>query len=463
MSDTISKPAIKRHFDRREALKLGAFTAATGTAFTQSLGLMNAAVAQDANDYKALVCVFLHGGNDQSNLVIPTSTREYSAYFNARPSLALQQSEVLSLSPRNFSGPTLGMHPSMVNMRRLFNQGHVALQANVGTLAFPVTKAEFEANSRPLPFQLFSHSDQQGQWQTGIPDASSRTGWMGRIADLLVNSYNATDAIPISMSIAGNNMMQVGANTIQYQMSTQGALYMGAYYGNGMFWRNKPQEAVRKILLQERTHLLEAGHNAIIKRAITNEAKVNLALEAATPLRTVFPDTYLGEQARIVSRLIGVNRALGQKRQIFFIAIGGWDFHDDLLIEQADRLSELDGALNALYNATVELGLANNVTTFTASDFGRALQHNGRGSDHGWGAHHLVMGGAVQGRRVYGQWPDVALDAATDAGQGRLIPTTAVDQYAATLARWFGVPDAEIATIMPNISRFATSNLGFMG
>jgi uncharacterized protein (DUF1501 family) len=459
---TMKSPYIDKGLNRRAALKFATLGAAAGTPFATNLGLMGTAAAQNARDYKALVCVFLYGGNDQSNLLMPRSGSAYQAYYNARPSLAHTQGEMLAINPAGFTGPPLGLSPHMPRLKALFDQGRMAMMANVGTLAYPVTKAQFEANSRPLPFQLFSHSDQSGQWQTGVPDQASRTGWLGRIGDLISSGYNDPGAISMAISLNGNNTIQIGNTTLQYQLTTDGPVTSWGLRGGFGFWDGNARAALQTLLTQQRSHLFENGLNLINDRAIKAEALVNDALEKITPLTTAFPDNSLGDQAKMAARMMRANAQLGQRRQIFFLASGGWDFHDDLRTDQAANLAELDGALSALYAATVEMGLASNVTTFTASDFGRALQHNGRGSDHGWGGHHMILGGAVKGNRIYGTFPTVALDSADDGGQGRLIPTTSVDQYAATLARWFGVSPSDLSLVMPNLSRFSSQDLGFM-
>lgn len=459
---TPTSPYIYKGLNRREAIKATAIGGFAGSGLASTLGMFNSVAAATATDYKALVCCYLFGGNDQSNTIIPASGSAYDSYQAARPSLALATDAILPISPQAYSGPPLAFSPHLVGLRNLFEQGHCAVTANLGTLAYPTTKAAYDAGTVALPFQIFSHSDQTNQWQTGLPDAVSRTGWMGRIGDLLASSYNASNSLSMAMSLAGNNMMQVGQDIIQYQLNPSGPIAIEPYYGGGPFWGDIPTQNIKTLLTQPRAHLMESTLSGLINRAISSESLLTNALAAAPALQTVFPDTYLGQQAKMVAQMIGINQTLGQRRQMFFISAGGYDMHSDLLNGHREVLTELDQALTALYNATVELGLASNVTTFTASDFGRALQYNGDGSDHGWGSHHFMIGGAVRGRRVYGQFPTVALDGPEDAGQGRLIPTTSTDQYISTLARWFGVSMGDIATIVPNIGRFATSDLGFL-
>ncbi len=454
---------IHRSIARRDFLRHASrLSAIAGTPIAMNLMAAGAASAQSAGDHKALVCIFLAGGNDHSNTVVPRSGSGYSSYQQARPSLALPAANLLSIDPTGYTGNPLGLHPSLAAIQPLFNQQRVALMANVGTLVAPITRTQWNSG-RPtvaVPLQLFSHSDQQGAWQTGLPDRASQTGWQGRMGDLLASTYNPGSGVSIAMSVAGNNLMQAGNSTIQYQLTTDGAVRvasLGGLYGSGT-----GATAVRRLMSESRAHLLESELNRISNRAIATEAVVGNAISGVAAGAT-FPQTGLGRQLQMVARMIAARGALGQRRQMFFVQQGGYDFHDNLLTDQAARLRELGDAMAAFYQATAALGVANQVTTFTASDFGRALQHNGRGSDHGWGGHHFVMGGAVQGNRVYGQFPTVALNGPEDSGRGALIPTTSVDEYTATLARWFGVSVANLPLVLPNIGRFASRDLGFMG
>jgi uncharacterized protein (DUF1501 family) len=452
---------IHRSLGRRNFLRQAAqLSAVAGTPFAMNLMAMGAASAQTAGDHKALVCIFLAGGNDQSNTVVPRSGDAYSAYERGRPTLALPAASLLAINPTSYTGPALGLHPSLSAIHPLFNQQRIALMANVGILTQPITRAQWN-DGRPsvsVPHQLFSHSDQQGAWQTGLPDRVSQTGWQGRMGDLLASTYNPGSGVSIAMSVAGNNLMQAGNSTVQYQLTTNGAVRVGG----PIMYTQMGAAAMRQLMTESRAHLLENELNRISARAISTESVVSSALSTAS-MTSPFPATGLGRQLQMVARMIAARSALGQRRQMFFVQAGGYDFHDNLLTEQATKLSELSDAMAAFYQATVAMGVANQVTTFTASDFGRALQHNGRGSDHGWGGHHFVMGGAVQGNRVYGQFPTVALNGPEDSGRGALIPTTSVDEYAGTLARWFGVSQSNLPLVLPNIGRFASSNLGFMG
>lgn len=445
---------------RREFLRRASWISAAP--FASTLLAAGAASAQTSNDYKALVCIVLNGGNDQSNTVIPTGNAEYAAYAAARGELTLARDQMLNLTPQGYSGQGLALHRSMGGLKTLFDQGRVALLANVGPLAVPITKAQWN-NGRPsvaVPAQLTSHSDQQSAWQTGLPDRVSQTGWLGRIGDLTASAFNSGSGVSIAMSLAGNNIMQAGESTIQYQLTAQGAVKVRSL--SSLYGSAAGGTAIRRLMTDPRNHLFENELAKVSSRAISSESLVTNAL-AGVNLNVVFPATSIGSQLQMVARMIAARGPLSQRRQIFYVAQGGYDFHDNLLTGQATLLKDLSDAMAAFYAATESIGVAQNVSSFTVSEFGRALQSNGRGSDHGWGGHQFIMGGAVQGNRVYGKFPTVAVGGPEDAGQGRLIPTTSVDEYAATLARWFGVSDSNMSTVVPNLNRFANPNLGFLG
>lgn len=446
---------------RRAFLKhSAALTALGGSPFAVNLLTMGAAAAQSATDHKALVCVFLFGGNDQSNTVLPASgSSAFGPYATARGPLTLPLADQLALSPTLYDGPPLALHRALAPIKPLFDASRLAVVANVGTLTQPLTRQQWnDANpSVPVPYQLFSHSDQQGGWQTGRYDGPGATGWFGRLGDLLTASHNASSGLSMTLSIGGNAVMLAGNQTIQYQLYDSGAVKVWGLdwlYGSGV-----ATTALRRLLTDARPQLLENELVKIQARAISTESLVNGALKNVT-LNTVFPGSGLGRQLKMAARMIAARQALGQRRQLFFVQGGGFDFHDNLLNDQQARLADVAASMAAFQAAMDELGTAQQVTAFTASEFGRALQSNGRGSDHGWGGHQFVMGGAVRGRRIVGDWPTVALNGPEDAGQGRLIPTMAVDEFNATLAKWFGVADSDLPLVIPNIGRFARRDVG---
>ncbi len=422
-----------------------------------------------AGDYKALVCLFLNGGNDANNLIIPTGSG-YAAYATARSNLAIPQDRALAISPKTSDGRTWGLHPAVTELHSLFNNGKAALIGNVGTLVYPTTKAQYTARSVPLPPQLFSHSDQQVQWQHSVPDKPTSTGWGGRVADL-VNAFNTNNEISMSVSIAGKNTFQVGAQVAQYAINTGGATTLAGSTTSltpttldGVRFR-----AQKDIFAQSQPGLFETAFGTASGDAIVSADLLNSVLSSSGTLLTPFPNTNVGNQLRMAARLIAASPNLGLKRQIFFVQLGGWDTHaaqltntDPTTGAHAVLLSQVSQAVNAFYNATVELGVANQVTTFTASDFGRTFRSNGDGSDHGWGSHHFVVGGAVKGTELYGKLPTLTINGPDDTGLGRWIPTTSVDEYAATLATWFGVSASDLPIVLPNIGRFAKPNLGFL-
>ena len=391
-----------------------------------------------------------------------TSSAENAVWRATRPELMLPGG-LLPISPTGYSGVPQGLASQLGGLKSLFDAGRCAVMANVGPLVQPMTLAQWNDGSPtvPVPPQIASHSDQQNVWQTGVPDKPSLTGWLGRMGDVLTASN--TGDLSMCISTGGDNNMQVGELTLPYQITPNGAVRM---QGLGGFHNATPEAAaaLRNLLTQQRSHQLENQYTTVAKRSIDAEQQVTSALALST-MNTVFPDTQIGRQLRMAARLIAARSTLGQRRQVFYVASGGWDFHGTLVADQSAKLVELSAGLSAFYQATVDLQVENSVTAFTASDFGRALQSNGDGTDHGWGGHHFVVGGAVQGKRIYGQVPDAALGTSTDIGQGRLLPTTSVDAYAGTLARWFGVSDNDLTIAVPNVRRFmaAGTDLGFLG
>ncbi|MBI1764647.1 MAG: DUF1501 domain-containing protein [Acidobacteria bacterium] len=433
--------------------------ASASTALVELVKTAAAAAPAQGGDYKALVCVFLYGGNDGHNTLVPRTQAEYNGYAAARRELALPLTGLLPLTVRNGDGRAYGLHPSLPELQTLFNQGKLAVLANVGPLAAPVSKDAYKNGTATLPPQLFSHSDQQVHWQTAWPDQPARTGWGGRLADAL-NALNQNAQVSMSVSLGGTNTFQVGHQVTQYQCPSEGPLTLDYYTGRPT---DVISTAIRNTFYQPtRANLLEEAWNGVMRRALDAGAAFRTALAGAPVIQTAFPNTNFGKQLKMAARLIGARNTLNLRRQVFFVTLDGFDTHGDQLASHTGLLQKLSQGLKAFYDATVELGVAHLVTAFTASDFGRAAKPNGQGSDHGWGNHHFILGGGVRGGELFGRYPNLALDGPDDAGAGRLIPTTAVDEYAATLATWFGVGFSELPTVLPNIGRFATRNLGFM-
>jgi uncharacterized protein (DUF1501 family) len=424
------------------------------------------------------VCLFLAGGNDANNLIIPADPAGYAAYAAARTALALPANTALPLVTPTSDGRAWGIHPSMTGVHQLFASGKAALLGNVGTLLYPTTKAQYTARTVPLPPQLFSHNDQQVEWQSSLADRAFQTGWGGRLADLM-NAFNTNATISMSISLNGQNSFQVGRNVSQYSVATTGAIGLtGSGSPTGTSVASVRTKAVNDLLVSPQGNLFETAFGGMTTSAIADSALLSTILSTGTTgANSAFPTTYsafstsnLSQQLRTIARLIAARNTLGLKRQVFFARIGGWDLHDNQVDNanpaigaHANLLADVSNSLKAFYDATVELGVADQVTTFTASDFGRTYNTNGDGSDHGWGSHHLIVGGAVKGGQIYGRMPDLTLRGSQDTGsRGQWIPTTSVDEYSATLATWFGVSATDLPIVLPNIGRFARQNVAFL-
>lgn len=430
------------------------------------------------SDYRAMVCFFLFGGNDTCNTVIPYDTAGYDQYLLSREGslsrpfgITRLREDLLPMQAASLGGGRqLALPREMDSLKRLYDRGKVAVVANVGVLAHPTSKAQYDNQSIELPPQLFSHSDHQRFWQLGVPSYNTRTGWAGRMGDLLA-AGNGSSPVSMCMSMRGNNAWQVGDNVLPYPLSPQdGAPQFWS------FWNDRRRNAMLALNAQSRSNLMERQAARVFTRSINAEAVVNESLRVNFDLETLFPtppgdlaptlvEDYMEvmDQFRMVARMIEAHQAFGHRRQIFFVSLGGFDDHDSLA-DHGQRLRVVADGMAAFYQATALLGVDQNVVTFTASDFGRPLKSNGTGSDHGWGAHHFVVGGSVRGGNVYGDFPNLQIDG-PDAldHQGHLLPSTAVEEYAATLASWFGVSDTDIPLVVPNIGRFERSNMGFMG
>lgn len=446
---------------RRDLLRCGLSAAAGLTTPRAMLGLLGAASATAAHaaftDYKALVCIFLHGGNDGYNLLVPYDSTRYNRYKAARTNLALTRSELLPLAPPLLSFDLYGLHPAMPELQKLYNNDRLAFIINAGTLLAPVTKDEVLAG-RNLPPRLYSHNDQQDCWVSSRPDATQRQGWGGRLADLL-GSANANSRVSMNISLAGNNLFQTGATSVPYSMSAGGVPSFRALTN-----ASARTALYRQLLAQaEAAQAFERTSSRLVSRSIDLGMEISTALAGVPELSTEFPaDNGLANQLKMVARMIAARETLGLSRQVFYVTIGGFDLHDNQLEAHPALLARLSQAMSAFYSATVELGVADAVTTFTASDFGRTTTSNGDGSDHAWGSIHCALGGAVKGGRIYGEYPDLTLNGPQDVGEGRIIPTTSVEQYGATMLRWFGASESEIDVIFPHLSRFATRGLGFV-
>jgi uncharacterized protein (DUF1501 family) len=451
-------------FNRRSFIRYASLAAAGNAAGLRPFGALNGLAATPS--YKALVCIFLYGGNDSNNMLVPLSTsadgtNNYNAYSKIRGPLAIPEASLLPLGA-NDNG-NYGLHPNLGGIRTLFNEGHIALVANVGTLLEPLTSAQYKAGSLPTPTNLFSHPDQQLEWQNAAQSGVVSTGWAGRIADNLGASYNPSAKIPLVTSVYGDSLFCNGAATSPVAVDP-GNLQSGACNETASVCTSRTETAQQLVTFQSGLALVQAD-NTITKDAYKYSGILADAVQSVAPLTVTFPtNNSLAAQLQQIAQIIQVRAALGVTRQIFFAGLGNFDTHAKQLDLQGGLLSQVNSAMAAFYQATVELGLADQITTFTMSDFSRAMEPNSNtGTDHAWGGHHMVMGGAVKGGRMYGTYPTLALAGPNDSGtNGRWVPTTASSQYGATLASWFGVSSANLATIFPSITKFGTKDLGFV-
>lgn len=510
--------------DRREFLRFGAGLAGLSTAgaFGLQLAAAGSAAGATASDYKALVCIFLYGGNDSNNMVIATDGDSWGRYFSARSeggdpialmpigTEALPAGVVSPLTgrvtelgkPEALGGVlpitlrtpqpvplgtvaanrTFAFHPSMASAKTLFDSGRLAILANVGTLIEPTTKTQYLANSVKLPPSLFSHNDQQSTWQAGATEGA-RLGWGGKMGDLLANQ-NGQNTIFTAITTSGAAVFLSGQSIVQYPLSTgsEPAVRIVAATSDSFFGSKAAPSALKAILTDTTSASDFANdHAAITSRSVGAAGIINAAFSQPIVMNVASPPSYtnpatgtvevnnISMQMRTVARMVAAGPSFGLKRQIFIVNGGGWDSHDNQSGDHANNLGKLSQALSYFDEVLANINgvdMRSNVTTFTASDFSRTLNTNGDGTDHGWGGHHLIMGGAVKGGRIFGQFPTIGLDingfSNPDLVGGSFIPTTSVDQYAATLGRWFGVDSSDLNTIFPNLRNFGDGNLGFL-
>jgi len=463
---------------RRKFLKAAA-AGGVAYAFGRTPGTVHAQMSGvgGLGDYKALVCLFLFGGNDSWNMVVPTSTAEYNAYARSRgggtsSSLAIDRAALLPVTRVGQlpGDPTFGFHPSMTGARDLFNAGKLAVLPNIGPLLRPTTKPQYQTattTGHALPPQLFSHNDQQDQWHSLRGRTVLKSGWGGRVADVL-NAQTSGQGLSLNVSLAGQTYFQAGEVARPYVMGATGAATFSGFAtsGVGLARRTAFQTISNSSASATANTAYERSYARIQQRAVQFADQVNGALGSAYNFAAL-PNTgatlsALQTQLRTVAKLIAARSSLSMSRQIFFVSAGGFDQHDDLVADQPGLLANISSSIKAFYDALTEIGMDNSVTLFTHSDFGRTLTSNGDGSDHAWGGVQLVAGGAVRGGRFYGDYPLLEINGPLDVGGGRIIPTVSADQYAATLASWFGVGESDLAKVAPSINNFATRNLGFL-
>ena len=463
----------KYKMGRRQFLGAASCAAVGSTTFfstlfnLQSMSAASMAASRYDNneDYRALVCIMLGGGNDSYNMVVPADNEHYSVYKRTRSNQALAQNSLLPLQPATYNEKNLGFHPAMTELKGLFDQGKLAVICNVGTLVQPTDKNGYE-NGAQLPFGLFSHSDQDKSWQTSVPQTNAPTGWGGRLADL-VQSANSNQNISMNISLSGKNLFQLGQESAEYSILPTGTGSIGITGYNGTSTFDQIRTAGVKSLMEQQYQDIFKQTYAEIIQASQNTHELFSSAVGNSQLSTAFSNSDLSQRLQMVARTMKVRQQLGAKRQTFFVRFDGWDHHDELLNNQNQMLGILSKAMSEFQEALVELSLEDCVTTFTISDFARTLTSNGNGTDHAWGGNVLVMGNQVRGKEVYGSYPNLALNTSIELGGGVLIPKLSTDEYFAELALWYGVSRGELVTLFPNIGNFYDSfssqpPIGFM-
>lgn len=455
----------RRHFLRNAATSSLACMA--GASVMSQFGMMNSALAADslstvaaAGDYRAMVCLYLYGGNDSFNMLVPTDPARYAVYQKARSIVALDSATLSAIKVRNaLAGQTYGVHPSCAEMAQLFNQGNASFAVNIGTAVQPINKTQYNIGNYPRPPQLFSHQDQSAQWQNGQPAENIRYGWGGLAADRL-HVMNGGQTIPMSISLSGQNSYQTGALVQPYTIGSGGPTSLSGYSAANSVGAAK-LSAMEDLLAMSHPDPLSRTYASQMQDALGYYNTMASALQGSTPLSTVFPATGLGAALNMIAKVISTRNVLNVKRQIFYVNLGSFDTHDAQLETQAPLLATMSQALLAFYKATVELGVASNVTTFTMSEFSRTINPNSDGTDHAWAGNHFVMGGAVKGGNLFGTpaasggiFPDLTLNGPDCLARGQMMPATSCDQYSASLASWMGVQNSDIATIFPYVNNF---------
>ena len=411
-------------------------------------------------DYKALVCIYLAGGNDSFNMLVPTDTEPYEQYKTSRTNIAIPKEDLLPISPKNLSGQKFGLHPELSNIQQLFENENAAFIANCGVLQEPTDLDKFKQKIK-LPIGLFSHSHQMDRWQTSLPrDAQQNVGWGGRLADILQQN-NSNQNLSMSISLDGSNLFQRGNRVQSYTIKNSqngSTLINGATKDN--FYEQLKRATLDDVLEVKHQNILKQAYSDVVAGSKSNSFEFDAALSKGITINTKFPDSKLGKNLRMVARTIAARDVLSVRNQTFFVSEGGFDSHAENLEGHGNKMKVLDEALGAFYEALEEIGAAQNVASYTMSDFGRKLVTNGDGTDHAWGGNALVVGGAVKGKQIFGQYPELYLGSPLDTGGGRFIPTTSADEYFAELALWFGASSSDLEYILPNIGNFWDYRLG---
>ena len=459
---------------RRKFIKefgLGALGVTTASSITQ-LKAMNAAYLNNSannsvNDYKAIVCFFFAGGNDSYNMIVPRGNPEYDEYAVTRSDLAISQNELLPITPVTSDGRQYGVNPAMTNVHQLFNTGKASFVSNVGPLVEPTTKISYQNNTSPVPLGLFSHSDQIKNCQTGRPHIRSQFGWGGRMGDLL-NSMNTNQNVSMNISLSGTNIFQYGETLVEFAIDPfDGSPGIVGYDPQTSGFNGSRTEGIDLLLGVDHADMYKKTYTDVLKRSLDGSIEFRAAMEQIGQLNTFFSENRISQSFKRITEVIMARDILGFKRQTFFVRMGGWDMHGELINSHEKNLKVVDNALNEFANGLTEIDMFDAVTTFTISDFGRTLTSNGNGSDHAWGGNAMVMGGDINGGDMFGNFPSLALGGDYEIHNGVLIPTTSNDQYFAELALWFGVSPSDLSTIFPNIGNFydtgsTTPPLGLM-
>lgn len=428
-----------------------------------NLFLTNALAAdryQFSGDYKALVCLMFAGGNDSYNMLVPRSTNQYNEYANTRADLALNRNSLLPISPITSNGIDYGVHPQLSGVQNLFDQRNLAFLSNIGTLVEPILNAsEFYSGQKNLPLGLYSHADQTLQWQTSVPQSRDAIGWGGKVADIMSN-LNTNPDISMNISLGGRNVFQSGNSVMEYVIKNSGNGAEGIqpiqYYDNQGFLNLIRKSAISDFMSQTYSNALQQTLASQTSGAIEAQQIFSSAIANVPAFSTNFSNHYLSRDFEMIAKVIAARTELGMCRQTFFLDVGGWDMHDEVLNSQDYLYNVVDNALTEFYAVLEELGMEEKVTTFTVSEFGRTLTSNGNGSDHAYGGNQMVMGGAVNGKEIYGEYPSLALSGnnLNLSNRGVLIPQLSTDEYLAELALWFGLTPTDLPLIFPNIGNF---------
>ena len=445
-----------KNIDRRDFIKLSGATSAA--LLMNPLGLPQTLDAKmiEAEDYKALVCIMLSGGNDSFNMLIPTNDASYQKYKKSRSNLALDKESLHALAYKDKSAQTFGLHPAMKRTQKLFNSKKLSFIANIGPLVKPTSKADYFSNDKALPLGLMSHADQLRHWLTSLPNERVNYGIAGRVADL-VQQHNENQQISMNISLAGSNYFQTGVKSNEYAITSKGSVGLNI---------NERRNVLDEVLYKNFNSMLDRNYDNHFKqtymeilRAAQNNHDDFKEATKQTKITTPFSEEQLSQDLKMVAKAIENSKRLGMKRQTFYVLYHGWDHHDELLNAHEKMLGVLDQALDEFNSTLEQMNLSNSVTTFTASDFGRSLTSNGNGTDHAWGGNGLIMGGSINGGEIFGEYPSLELNSKLDIGGGVLIPTTSTDELYANLLNWYGMRSRDVHQILPNLKRFRRNSL----